>query len=169
MSETKDTENKKDRKLKWKVIIRDIIIVLLIIIIVLLLLWRCSNEDDTQFVFPIKQEQLAENTLDDNDASKYVSIPVPYSFTVSEKNPNYTVYSPEDNTGLYELMYTIRDDSNSILWQSEWLSGGEEGSFNLYELLPSGESEISISVDCRHEDTKETANGAEYTVKVIAE
>ena len=161
---------KKEKKLKRKVLTRNISIVVLIIIIILLLLRSCGADTGVDTIFkPILQQSSSVEQNKEKKEKLYVTMPVVDDFTVSAKNPNVVLYSPEENYGLFYITYTFTDADDNVIYQSNPAEGGTQWGVNFKELLDNGQHEVNVKLSSMYCDTGKPANGiaSNITITVV--
>lgn len=169
--DTKQNEKEK-RKLKRKVIARNVTILGLIIIIIMLLLRSCGSNDDLGTKFePILQNGsiIIQNNKPEQKEKLYVTMPVVDDFKVSSENPNIVLYCPEQNKGLFYITYTFIDSEGNVIYQSNPAEGGTKWSVNFKELLPEGQHDITVQLSSMYCDTGKDANGVVSDITVTVE
>ena len=151
---------KEERKLKRKVVARNVSIIVLLIIIIILLLRGCGSDVGTRFEPLLQQGSVTVQGDDKPEVNKlYVTMPVVDDFTVSTDKPDVVLYCPEENKGLFYITYTFTDEDGDVIYQSNPAEGGTKWSVNFKELLPEGKHDVTVKLSSMYCDTGKAANG----------
>lgn len=166
-------DDKEQKRLKWKIRIRNGVIVGLIIIIIILLLKACSSEEEWNIIRrPDLEdsdyiEQVDEDEVSDNGSVDFF---VCFDAELTKKNPNYKLGVPMTNYGKYYVQFTFLEDGKQVYQTKmcEAKSSEEDYIFSvdLYSVLGKGEHNVVIeSKGFRYEDLSET-NGTTQEVVI---
>lgn len=166
-------DNKEQKRLKWKIRIRNWVIIGLIIIIIILLLRACSSEEEWNIIRrPDLEdsdyiEQVDEDEIPDKDTVDFF---VCFDAELTKKNPNYKLGVPMSNYGNYYVQFTIYEDGVQVyqtkMCEAKSLQEDYIFSVDLYSVLGKGEHNVMIeSKGFRYEDLSET-NGTTQEVVI---
>ena len=133
---------KKNKKLRHKVGIRNVIILILIVIIIILLLRSCSG--DTKDGGSTKPELEHAEYIQPDDVADMehmegtTAIPVISDFTIRKSYPYATLFNPESNLGYSYLSYKFTDSSTGkVIYESKLVEAGKKFSVAFGDLLGS--------------------------------
>lgn len=142
---------RKNRKLKCKVIFRNISIVVLIIIIILLLLRSCSSDNTKLKQF--KPQIESGKYIDDNgeygtvEAGK-TDIPVVQDFTVTKEKPYMSIWNPITNKDHSYLKYIFTDiDTGKEIYKSDLVEPGYKFSVPFGTLMEKGCHKVKVVIE----------------------
>lgn len=174
--EALDEQTEKERKrLKRKVVLRNVVIAGLVIVIIILLLRGCgggTSPDGEKSVFkPVLQngelvfyEPVEENK--ERDSSR-VLLPVITNFSVSSTQPAVVLYNPEDNAEKFYIYYIFTDtETGEVIFQSNAVEAGFYWSVNFKELLDVGTHDVKVTIRSQYADTGAFANGSVSNIKI---
>lgn len=151
------SKTRKNKKLKDKVKIRNVLIIVLIIIIIILLLRSCSSAPSMNVtpeierqVFEIPEGYDEEEHIDGqvsimgwNDGTK----------TISKSNPYLLLKNPSANVGYYHLQFTVKE-GEQILYESKLLTAGNMLNPDFPKDMSIGEHDVIVSVTAYSVDDK---------------
>lgn len=142
---------KKNKKLRHKVGIRNVIILVLIVIIIILLLRSCSgdtkdsriNKPELEYAEYIQPDDVAD--MEHTEGT--TAIPVISDFTVRKSYPYATLFNPESNLGYSYLSYKFTDSSTGkVIYESKLVEAGKKFSVAFGDLLDIGTYQVSVDI-----------------------
>lgn len=143
---------RKNRKLKRKVIFRNVSIVVLIIIIILLLLRSCSSDGNTKLK-KFNPQIESGKYVDDNgeygtvEAGK-TDIPVIEDFTVSKEKPYMSIWNPITNKKHSYLKYIFKDaETGKEIYSSDLVEPGYKFSVPFGTLMDKGSHKVKVTIE----------------------
>lgn len=147
-----EVDVKKNKKLKRKVVMRNITIVALIIVIILLLLKSFGDKGvSTPLVSEKKTPVLETSGYFKNETEDVVvpriDVPLVYDIKVSEKAPYVTLYNPKTNADKYYLQYAFYlKEGGELIYESNFVEPEYKFSVDFASLLHEGEYEAYVKV-----------------------
>ena len=144
-------QSKKNKKLKNKIINRNILILILIIIIILLLLRSCSADSSSSPTTKPDLENAEYVQPDEVPDTEHVegttAIPVISDFTISKKYPYATLFNPESNEGFSYLQYRFTNsDTGEVIYESKLVQPGKKFSVAFGDMLEVGTYNVSVDI-----------------------
>ena len=169
-----DNESKEQKRLRWKVRIRNGVIVILIIIIIILLLRGCSSDESWKTIRKpdLEDSDYIEKVDENIEIPKKSSVDffVCFDSELTERNPNYKLGVPMTNYGNYYLQFTFYEDGKQIyqtkMCEAKSLEEDYIFTIDLYSVLGKGEHNVVVeSKGFRYADLSET-NGTTQEVVI---
>ena len=108
---------------------------------------------------------LPQNGEQSSAGSESIEIPGYAELHLGSGNKEIQFINPKDNTVYF--VYTIKDDSGSIIYESQAIEPNKMISVNLYDLLDIGEHKLSFDISTYDTVTKSPCNGAAQEVLVF--
>ena len=144
-------QSKKNKKLKNKIINRNILSLILIIIIILLLLRSCSADSSSSPTTKPDLENAEYVQPDEVPDTEHVegttAIPVISDFTISKKYPYATLFNPESNLGYSYLSYKFTNsDTGEVIYESKLVEPGKKFSVAFGDMLEVGKYKVSVDI-----------------------
>ena len=108
---------------------------------------------------------LPQNGEQSTAGSESIEIPGYAEMHLNSGNKEIQLINPKDNTVYF--VYTIKDDSGSLIYESQAIEPNKMISVNLYDLLDIGEHKLSFAISTYDTVTKNPCNGAAQEVLVF--
>lgn len=167
--EQNEKVEKKNRKLKTKVGIKNITILGLIVVIILLLLKGCGSDsyspvtksavdlEDSAYVSPQQQK------------SDHIAVPILGAFTVTADSPYCTLSNPDANADKFYLQYVFYvEGEDTPFYESKMVEAGKVFSADIYNALDgkAGTYEAAVKVKTYSVDDLTEKNGVTNKVTI---
>lgn len=135
--EQNEKVEKKNRKLKTKVGIKNIMILGLIVVIILLLLKGCgSNHDYSPVTKPAVDLETSDYVSPQQQKSDHIAVPILGAFTVTADSPYCTLSNPDANADKFYLQYEFYiEGSEEPIYTSKMVEAGKKFSADIYNAL----------------------------------
>lgn len=108
---------------------------------------------------------LPQNGEQTEANSESIEIPGYAEMHLSEENQEIQLINPKDNTVYF--VYTLKDDKDNVIYESQAIEPNKMISVNLYELLEAGEYKLFFAISTYDIETKAPCNGATQEVAVF--
>ena len=168
--EQNEKVEKKNRKLKTKVGIKNIMILGLIVVIILLLLKGCgSNHDYSPVTKPAVDLETSDYVEPVKAQSPHIDIPILADFEVDKTNPYCTLSNPETNADKFYLQYEFYiEGSEEPIYTSKMVEAGKKFSADIYNALDgkAGTYEAAVKVKTYSVDDLTEKNGVTNKVTI---
>ncbi len=117
-----------------------------------------ANGEDWNGVLPQNGEQSEANT-------ESIEIPGYAEMHLDETKKEIQLINPEGNTVYF--VYTIKDEADNVIYESQAIEPNKMISVNLYDLLEIGEHKLFFAISTYDIETKTPCNGATQEVLVF--
>lgn len=173
-----EEDKKTKKKLKRKVVIRNICIFTLILIIILLLFKSCSINDGINFNFLGDPDTEDADYVPKNDSSdrEHIDVYTLMDATVNADYPYVTIRASKTNYHKFYLLYEFYiNNETSPIYTTKYIDVSEDEDYkfsvDLYNLLNKKKGTYSMKVRVRayDYDSLEEKNGASQEINVTVE
>lgn len=108
---------------------------------------------------------LPQNGEQTTASAESIEIPGYAEMHLSAENKEIQLINPKDNTVYF--VYTIKDDDDNVIYESQAIEPNKMISVNLYDLLEVGEHKLFFAISTYDIETKAPCNGATQEVAVF--
>lgn len=108
---------------------------------------------------------LPQNGEQSTANSESIEIPGYAEMHLDSEHKEIQLINPEGNTVYF--VYTIKDDTDNVVYESQAIEPNKMVSVNLYDLLEVGEHKLFFAISTYDIDTKAPCNGATQEVLVF--
>lgn len=129
-----------------------------------------ASPDSASTVLDIANGQEWDGNLPQNGEqstanSESIEVPGYAEMHLSAEQKEIQLINPESNTVYF--VYTIKDDTGNVVYESKAIEPNKMVSVNLYDLLKTGEHKLSFDISTYDIETKSPCNGASQAVLVF--